>query len=556
MKKYLIIFLLTLPLTSLAQKRLKALRALPVSVIAYDNQNNMRQGQGVRVGENGTIVTEYDMLKGASRAVVIDQAGTESEVKTLEGASSLYNVAKINTGAVPKNFTVPEIYQSPMKVGDVVFILPPYNADKKAVSVTDTIKKVETFKEQFYYYTLTKTHKERFLGGTVVNEDGQLVGTLQAASQTESPSFVMDIHYPLSLSVNAINAKNMDLTAIDLPLQMPTTEDNATAFLFFADRTNKARYEAYIRTFIQRFPQSATGYTTLADYYLQDNAFARADSVYEVALQQEGLTKDEIHYSRSKAAYTLCTTPQPNKYDKWTAAFALSEAQEANKIRPLPTYTLQEANSLYLLKEYQQACDKYVELTKTNLRSADLFMYAALCRQAIDQESDKVLALMDSAVACYGKPLPSAAAPIVLTRGKTLAQAGKPREAVKDYNEYEHLMAAQLPADFYYERSLLETKGRMYPAALSDIERAISIEPQEPIYYAEAAALNYRIGEHEQTIKHAEKAIALDPQFADAYRILGVCHKQKGNAAKAKETLQKAKDLGDELAGDLLKDIK
>ena len=60
----------------------------------------------------------------------------------------------------------------------------------------------------------------------------------------------------------------------------------------------------------------------------------------------------------------------------------------------------------------------------------------------------------------------------------------------------------------------------MYPQALSDIEKAMSLEPKEPLYYVEAAALNYRIGQLDDTIEYAKKAIAIDDKFPDAYRII------------------------------------
>ena len=88
----------------------------------------------------------------------------------------------------------------------------------------------------------------------------------------------------------------------------------------------------------------------------------------------------------------------------------------------------------------------------------------------------------------------------------------------------------------------------MYPQALSDIEKAISLEPKEPLYYAEAAALNYRLGQVDDAIEYAKKAIVIDEEFPDPYRIIGVCYNQKGNKTEAKKYLQKAIDLGDTVA--------
>ena len=123
-------------------------------------------------------------------------------------------------------------------------------------------------------------------------------------------------------------------------------------------------------------------------------------------------------------------------------------------------------------------------------------------------------------------------------------------------NEYERLAGSNLNANFYYGREQLEIKARMYPQALSDIEKAMSIEPKEPLYCAEAAALNFRIGQLDDAIEYAKKAIAIDDKFPDAYRIIGVCYNQKGNKAEAKKYLQKAVDLGDTLASGIIDKMK
>ena len=113
-------------------------------------------------------------------------------------------------------------------------------------------------------------------------------------------------------------------------------------------------------------------------------------------------------------------------------------------------------------------------------------------------------------------------------------------------------MGGHVSATFYYEREQQEVKCRMYPAALNDIERAIRLLPNEPLFWAESAALNYRVGQTDEAIKAAQQAIKIDPQFPDPYRILGVCHADKGERDKARTYLQKAVELGDTMAQGVL----
>ena len=180
-------------------------------------------------------------------------------------------------------------------------------------------------------------------------------------------------------------------------------------------------------------------------------------------------------------------------------------------------------------------------------------MYAAQCRQKSQADTAQVIALMDSALNCYSKPYPVAAANIILLRAKTLASNGNLREAIAGYNDFEHLSGSNLTANFYYEREQMEVKCRMYAPALNDIEKAIKLSPREPLLHAEAAALNYRVGHNDQAITYARQAIALDEQFADAHRILGVCLLENGAKAEARKHLLRAKELGDALADGLLK---
>jgi Flp pilus assembly protein TadD len=60
----------------------------------------------------------------------------------------------------------------------------------------------------------------------------------------------------------------------------------------------------------------------------------------------------------------------------------------------------------------------------------------------------------------------------------------------------------------------------------------------------------------DDAIGAAQAAINLDNKFADAYRILGVCHDKKGNKQEARKNLQKAVELGDSISKELLNNIK
>ena len=98
MKKYLIILLYTLlyvvPMQAQSPKWLKKVRGAQVAVMVYSKNGDMKETQGVFSDEKGTVLTEYDALKHAIRAVVVDATGKEYPVKEVSGANAMYNVAK------------------------------------------------------------------------------------------------------------------------------------------------------------------------------------------------------------------------------------------------------------------------------------------------------------------------------------------------------------------------------------------------------------------------------------------------------------------------------
>ena len=534
-------------------KGLKKLRAAQVSVLAYTAGGELQQGQGTLISEDGIVVAQYDVMKGATRATVVDMTGNEHQVTEILGANGAYNIVRMRMEpGKKKNAYLTIAPQQPAEQAQV-FIMPSEKADKNVPCTIDTVTHVEEFGDGFKYLTLTHEAGKRQANSPVLDQSGMLIGFVQMATKEGQPSYVIDANYANSLKVKTMDAGNSDLNSIHIRKALPETEEDAISFIFLIGKKDTAMYMDYVNRFIQLHPANTTGYTLKAEREAELGQYAQAAATYETALKQEGTKADELHYSWSKVIYNLSMRPDYKQYDNWNLERALSEAQQAAAITPLPTYTMQQANCLYALKKYNEAGDKFLELTKTNMRTPQLFMYAAQCRQKSQADTAQVIALMDSALNCYSKPYPVAAANIILLRAKTLAGNGNLREAIAGYNDFEHLSGSNLTANFYYEREQMEVKCRMYAPALNDIEKAIKLSPREPLLHAEAAALNYRVGHNDQAISYARQAIALDEQFADAHRILGVCLLENGAKAEARKHLLRAKELGDALADGLLK---
>ena len=559
MKKYILLLIYTLfiiPCLAQSPKWLKKVRGAQVAIMVYNKNGEMTETQGVFADDKGTILTEYDALKYATRAVVVDAAGKEYPVKEILGASAMYNVVKMQV-ALEKKSKITYLQQAatPGTAGSLVYILPYAKASKNAICTEDTIAKLETFKDNYSYYTIGKPSNERLKNSAVLNEEGEMLGLLQLAAKEGKNAYVIDSKFIADMKIKPMDAGNNDLKAIYIKKALPETEEDALTYLYLLDKKDSITSMACVDDFIQKYPQNTSGRILKAEKMIEAANYQEADKLYEEALNAEGIKKDEVYFSKSKAIYAINLNKAYNKYNDWDMEKALAETRNAYSVNPLPIYIEQEANCLFVLKRYDEAREKFMDLTKTNLRSGEMFLNAAQCN-IVQNKEEGVLELLDSALACYPTPYPSSAANTILIRANELAKAGKNKDAVLGLNEYERLAKGNLNANFYYGREQLEIKARMYSQALSDIEKTIMLEPKEPLYYAEAAALNYRVGQMDDAIEYGKKAIALDEKFADPYRIVGVCYNQKGNKAEAKKYLQKAIDLGDTLAEGVINEIK
>lgn len=93
----------------------------------------------------------------------------------------------------------------------------------------------------------------------------------------------------------------------------------------------------------------------------------------------------------------------------------------------------------------------------------------------------------------------------------------------------------------------------MYQQAINDINKAVELEPKNAAYWTEKGGVHIRLNQTDEAIAALERAISLDPKSADAYRMLGYCQVKGKDKKKGLENLNKAKELGDTVAEDLIK---
>ena len=155
-------------------------------------------------------------------------------------------------------------------------------------------------------------------------------------------------------------------------------------------------------------------------------------------------------------------------------------------------------------------------------------------------------------MATFSKPYLKEAAPYIYARAQALAESGKYRLAVNDFNEYENLMISQIGSEFYYIRSQVEIKARLFQQALNDLDKAIAKDSNILLYRSEKASLQIRVHLLDEAIETASECIRLFPDSSDGYLFLGLAHCLKGDKAQGVVSLLKAKDLGDTQAETLI----
>ena len=244
------------------------------------------------------------------------------------------------------------------------------------------------------------------------------------------------------------------------------------------------------------------------------------------------------------------------KAQGWTLDRAMSEANEAYKIKPEPIYKHLQAQITYAKGDFQKAYQEFEALTKTPMKNPELYLEMALCQENLKGSDDAILALLNQSIELCDTPYMDTSSPYFLARANQLEKMGKYRDAMKDLYLYEYLNQGTLEADFYYMREQIEIKGKLWQQALQDILIATKLNPAEPMYCAEASNLLLRLNKFEEAILAAKQAIALKDDYAEAYLVLGIAQCKNNQKAEGIANIEKAKSLGNPQADTFLNQFK
>lgn len=536
----------------------KAKRAV-FSVVTYDKEDKLlNTGNGFFVTEDGVALSDCSLFKGAQRAEVIDADGKRMAVYSILGLNDMYDVIKFKVAISDKRVPALQIAPAAPVVDATVYLLP-YSTQKDRNCTSGKVKAISKVAEKHDYYTLAMQLKEKMVSTPAMNEAGEVFGLAQRSSgrDTSTTCYAVGASFAFAQSINAFSLSDATLRNIGIRKGLPDTEEQALVFLFMASsQLTPAEYAALLNDYVLQYPNSTDGYIRRANHRLftaqSDADFAQAAADMDQALKV-AKRRDEIYYHLAKMIYTYqLSKPQPVFRD-WTYDKALEQVRSAIAIDPLPVYTQLEGDILFAKQEYAAALVCYEKITAGSMASSETFFNVAKTKEVMGADPKEILVSLDSCIARAPQPISAELAPYLLERAQMRVNAEQYRAALLDYDAYYEAVDGKLVNDlFYYYREQAALKAKQFKRALDDIAKAIELNPTELTYRCEQAVINLRVGRNEEAVIQLNEVIKLDPKYAEAYRLLGICQIQLKKKSEACANFTKAKELGDSHVEELI----
>lgn len=528
------------------------------SVVTYDkNDQILNTGNGFFVTEDGVALSDYTLFKGAQRAVIIDNEGRQMPVLNIMGADDMYDVVKFRVGIEKKVTALPIATRQPA-AGTLVYLLP-YSTQKGRTCTTGHLKSADKVEGNYLYYTLELPLKDKMISCPLTDAEGAVFGLAQKSSgqDTATICYAVDARYAMDQKISALSYNDETLTNIGIKKALPDTEEQALIFLYMAStQLTPEKYMEVLNDYIEQYPNSTDGYIRRATQLLstsQDEATlkqvaADMDQALKVASQEEA-----VRFDRAKLIYNYMLTNPATPHEDWSFDKALEEIQQAIDLQALPVYVQLKGDILFAKQDYPGALAAYEQVNHSDMASPTSYFSAAQTKEMMKAPATEVLALMDSCIALCPQPYTNTTGPYLLARAQALLNANQARKAMLDYDAYYKAMNGNVNAAFYYYREQAAMQARQYQRALDDLAKAIELAPDELLYRAELAVVNIRVGRSEEAIRILQEALKIEPEYAEAYRLMGQAYIQLQKKNEACESFTKAKELGDPNVDALIK---
>jgi tetratricopeptide (TPR) repeat protein len=535
----------------------KASKAV-VTVETLTKDGVKKSCNGFFISEKGEVVSAYEVFRGSVSAVVITAAGERLNVTQILGADDMYGVVRFKVTPQKKLEHLKVATTRPVS-GDLAFLLP--SKEEKILS-QGSISDVSKIKNTFDYYRIDRPlplSQENF---PLLNSEGEVFAISQPDNSQKGNTYGVDLAYVLSLQVSTSDLFKRAYAEIGIRKGWATDfEDARLALILYASQQDANTYLETLNDFVESFPDNPESYFSRATHYslhrneLGDMPNRMLDLAMDDLDLAVKLSKDKAEglYNKAKTIFTVAISDTSLVYKDWNIATAEDYLQKALKENPRPDYYLLAGNIAFQRLDFDQAYKDYSIVNQSNAATGRSFFLAAKCKQQIKGSNPfEIITLLDSAAA---KSPDAEAAAYVLELAEIKTELGLFADVVKDYDRYYLMTAGKVNDAFYYFREQAKYRSDDFEGALKDIDRAITAsDGKNAVYFAEKASVYLRLKDLLKAQQNAEQAIALQNDFAAAYRILGISFMRQQKKTEACNSFNKAKELGDVVAERLVTD--
>ena len=97
-------------------------------------------------------------------------------------------------------------------------------------------------------------------------------------------------------------------------------------------------------------------------------------------------------------------------------------------------------------------------------------------------------------------------------------------------------------AELHHQMALSLMKKCQYPSALSELNKALKLRKEDPVFHHSIALLYFQFKKYGKSVKHLNEALKLNPGFTDARVHLGRSLIETGKWSQGLKELQKSKE--------------
>ena len=519
-----------------------------------------KTGSGFFIQENGEAVAHYELFRKADKAVAITSTGDRLPVLYILAADEMYDIIRFKV-AVPKKLPfLPVVNNSPV-INTVVYLPPSKEIKELAQGNISEITKVHSV---YDYFQIDMPLPQSQVGYPLVTEAGEVFAMTQTDASGKGKTYGIPVTYIQSIQTAATDMFKRAYSEIGIRMAWSSDIDEAQlSLLLYSSQQDIPTYIETVNDFIATFPNYAEGYLKRASQY----AYARKELASNKNEQLQLLdkawsdlesaakyikNKGEANFNKAQLILGVVVGDSALSYKNWNINTAEDLIRKAISEADLPHFHLIEGDIAFHKKDYEKAYLSYSIVNNSPESTGASYYFAAKSKQMLpDANLLELVTLLDSAAA---KAAPVDAAGYLLENIELKTELGLFDQVVKDYDKYLVATNGNVSDAFYYYREQAKFRTGDLTGALRDIDMAILLDKENALYYAEKASVYLRLSEFAKAQENAEKAILMEPEFAAAYRILGVSLVRQEKKSEACTPFEKAKELGDPVAERLIKE--